>query len=307
MKNYIGIDGGGTKTRCIIADDNLKILHTIDGGPSNPLVTGFENAADCLFNLIATVIEKEKTDIEMIRSIAIGLAGVGRTENKERLQKIINEKFSFKLKDAQKVKLFSDAETALEGAFNGEAGSVLIAGTGSIIYGKDEKGNISRCGGLGKIIGDEGGGYSIGKKGLNAAARYYDGRGNETLLVKKIFEQFGIVNSNQLINKIYTENYDIASAAKYVIECAEQDDEICKNILDRESDELILLIAGLIKTMNVIKMNLCLTGSLLTTTNYYSKLVKAKILQSFPRIKLETAIYPPEIGAVLLAKKSVSE
>lgn len=301
MKYYIGIDGGGTKTSCVLTDDLLKVLQTEESCAANPLAVGFEKSAECLFSLVVSVSEKEKIIFSAIESLGIGLAGVGRAENKERLQKIIYEKFS-----SQKIKLFTDAEIALEGAFNGKAGAILIAGTGSIIYGKNESENIFRVGGFGKIIGDEGSGYSIGRKGLTVIAKYFDGRGKETSLVKKISEQFSIQDSNQLINKIHTENFDIAAAAKLVIDCADEGDDICINILDQESDELLFHISALMKKMNVNHLDLCLSGSLLTNTNYYSKLLEAKIRRSFHQINIKQAAYPPEIGAILLAKKSNS-
>jgi N-acetylglucosamine kinase-like BadF-type ATPase len=306
MKYFIGIDGGGTKTKCVLTDDHLKVLQTEESSAANPLAVGFEKAAECLFGLVVSVAEKEKIKLDIIESLGIGLAGVGRIENKERLQKVLLEKFSLTEDFIQKIKIFTDAEIALEGAFNGKAGAILIAGTGSIIYGKDENGKIFRVGGYGKIIGDEGSGYSIGKKGLTAIAKYFDGRGKETSLVKKISEQFGIYDSDQLINKIYTGNFDIASIAKLVIGCADEGDDACKNILDQESDELILHIPSLMKNMNINKLDLCFSGGLLTNTNYYSKLVQAKISRSFPKTKIKTAIYPPEIGAILLAEKSDS-
>jgi len=306
MKYYIGLDGGGTKTRCVLTDDLLKVLQTEESGAANPLVVGFEKAAECLFNLIMSVIEKEQLNFRLIESIGVGLAGVGRIENREKLQKIILEKFSFAKDKVQKIEIFTDAEIALEGAFNGEAGAILIAGTGSIIYGKDESGKIFRVGGFGKTIGDEGSGYTIGRKGLAAIAKYFDGRGKETSLVNKISGQFDIQNSNQLINKIHVENFDIAAIAKLVIDCADEGDDICKNILDQESDELLYHISALVEKMNVDQLDLSFSGSLLTNTNYYSKLLAAKIRRSFHQINIKLATYPPEIGAILLAKKSDS-
>ena len=306
MSFFVGIDGGGTKTRCVLTDDLLKVLQTEESSAANPLAVGFEKSVECLFSLVASVTEKEKINFKAVESLGIGLAGVGRVENKEKLQKIILEKFSFSKDIFQKIKIFTDAEIALEGAFNGKAGAILIAGTGSIIYGKEESGKIFRVGGFGKIIGDEGSGYSIGRKGLTAIAKYFDGRGKETSLVKKISEQFGIQNSNQLINKIHTENLDIAAIAKLVIDCADEGDDICINILDQESDELLFHISALMKKMDVNQLDLCLSGSLLTNKNYYSNLLETKIRKFFPQINIKSAIYPPEIGAILLAKKSDS-
>jgi len=306
MKYYIGIDGGGTKTKCVLTDNLLKILQTEESRAANPLAVGFEKSTECLFSLVVSVTEREKINFKSIESLGIGLAGVGRVENKERLQKTILEKFSFAKDIVQKIKIFTDAEIALEGAFKGKTGAILITGTGSIIYGKKENGEIFRVGGFGKIIGDEGSGYSIGRKGLTAVAKYFDGRNGETALVKKISGQYGIQDSNQLINKIHMDNFDIASTAKLVIDCADEGDDTCRNILDQESDELLFHVSVILKKMNVDQLDLCLSGSLLTNENYYSRLLETKIRKTLPQVNIKQAVFPPEIGAILLAKKSDS-
>ena len=306
MKYYIGINGGGTKTSCVLTDDQLNVLQTGESFAANPLAVGFDKSTECLFDLVVSVTEKEKINFKAIEFLSIGLAGVGRIKNRGRLLKIILEKFSSAKDIIQKIKIFTDAEIALEGSFNGKAGAILITGTGSIIYGKKESGEIFRVGGFGKIIGDEGSGYSIGRKGLTAAAKYFDGRNGETALVKKISEQYGIQDSNQLVNKIHMDNFDVASTAKLVIDCADEGDDTCRNILDQESDELLFHVSVLLKKMNVDQLDLCLSGSLLTNANYYSNLLEIKIRKTLPQINIKPAVFPPEIGAILLAKKSDS-
>jgi N-acetylglucosamine kinase-like BadF-type ATPase len=306
MKYYIGINGGGTRTSCVLTDDLLNVLQTEESDAANPLAVGFDKSTECLFNLAVNITEKEKINFKAIEFLSIGLAGVGRIKNRGRLLKIILEKFSSAKDIIQKIKIFTDAEIALEGAFNGKAGAILITGTGSIIYGKEESGKISRVGGFGRIIGDEGSGYSIGRKGLTAVAKYFDGRGGETSLVKKIGEQCGIQDSNQLINKIHMDNFDVASTAKLVINCAGEGDDTCRKILDQESDELLFHISVLLKKMNVDQLDICLSGSLLTNENYYSRLLETKIRETLPQINIKQAVFPPEIGAILLAKKSDS-
>ncbi|MCL4278865.1 MAG: hypothetical protein KJZ60_04155, partial [Ignavibacteriaceae bacterium] len=100
------------------------------------------------------------------------------------------------------VKVISDAHIALEGAFPDSAGCILIAGTGSILFGKDEKGVIHRVGGFGRLIGDEGSGYSIGRKALNAVSKSSDGRGEETLISELLNSKMNSGSANAIINKV---------------------------------------------------------------------------------------------------------
>ena len=175
------------------------------------------------------------------------------------------------------------------------------------MFGKDEKGNIHRVGGCGRIIGDEGGGYNLGRKGLIAAAKYWDGRGSKTELIKIISEEFNFENQQQLINEVYRNNFDIASFARFVINAAENGDEVCIKIVDGEIDELILHLHAMNNLLKVDPFNVALIGSILANENFYSKLFKEKAGNALSNLKFVKAEYPPEIGAALLAKKLLNE
>ncbi|MEW6702010.1 MAG: BadF/BadG/BcrA/BcrD ATPase family protein, partial [Bacteroidota bacterium] len=206
----------------------------------------------------------------------------------------------------RRLEIIGDAEIAIEGAFHGKAGVILIAGTGSIIFGKDIKRKFIRSGGSGKLIGDEGSGYSIGRKGLAVVAKEFDGRGKKTLLTKILGEKFGINNRDNLITKVYNEGFDIASAARDVIAAASKGDKICRKILNEEINELLLHIKAVKKNFNEKKIKLAFGGGLLASKNYYSQELRSKIKRTFKNVELKKAIYPPEIGAALLAIKSSS-
>jgi len=186
MKYLIGFDCGATKTECALTDINGKIIYTATGGAANFLVTGTDGTSKIILSLLKDCIRKSNISYSDIEKIVIGAAGAGRKKDAEKLESSLVEIFSADGIKIKSLKVVSDAQIALKGAFPNEAGCILIAGTGSIIYGKDEKGNIYRAGGFGRLLGDEGSGYSIGRKGLQAAAKYFDGRGKETLIVKLI-------------------------------------------------------------------------------------------------------------------------
>jgi len=305
MSLFVGIDGGGSKTKCVLADDRLNILSRADGGPSNPLTVGVEQSARLLTNLIKEL--SLNFNLQEIDSAVIGLAGAGRKSESGGVRDAIIELLSREKIILKNLEIVSDAEIAIEGAFSGKAGAILIAGTGSIIFGKNRAGELIRAGGNGRILGDEGSGYSIGRKGLNAVAKQFDGRGKNTLLAEILKSEYGIKNRDDLIEKVYNEKFDIASLAKNVIAAAEMKDKICSKILDEEIKELIVHIKSVKKNLVEKKIKLCLSGGLLSSKNYYSKELKKKIEKTFDDVKLNKADHPPEIGAVLLAiKKSAT-
>ncbi|MCX6169866.1 MAG: hypothetical protein NTX65_11030 [Ignavibacteriales bacterium] len=301
MSFSIGIDGGGSKTKCVLVDDKLNILSRIEGGPSNPLIVGIEQSAVLLAGLIKEV--SLNFNPLLIDSAVIGLAGAGRIRESEGVKNAIIELLNLKKFTLKNLEIVSDAEIAIEGAFSGKPGAILIAGTGSIIFGKDRTGKFKRCGGNGRILGDEGSGYSIGRKGLSAVAKQFDGRGKTTLLAKILDNEYGIKNRDDLIAKVYNEKFDVANVAKNVIAAAEMHDLICIKILNEEIKELIVHISSLKKKLAEKKIKLCLGGGLLSSKNYYSVELKKKIANSFSDIKLTKADFTPEIGAGLLAIK----
>ncbi len=201
-------------------------------------------------------------------------------------------------------KVVSDARIALEGAFTGQPGSILIAGTGSIMFGKDKDGNIHRVGGFGRLIGDEGSGLTLGRKGLNLISKYYDGRGKETSLTNKVEKQFNISDQSELITKVYTENLRMQDIAPLVIESANEGDELCREILDQETNELLLHIMAMKQKLNEEKMKIVFIGGTITTNNSYSKMLKEKIKTFLPDLIIQQTDYPPEIGAVIMAKQN---
>lgn len=303
MKYLIGMDGGGTKTKGILTDIDLNPIYETIGGPSNFLVIGTEKVSETILNLINECTSSQNISSSDIEAIVLGTTGGGRRNDAELLEKQIFEDAKLKTISINKFRVESDARIALEGSFSGKAGSILIAGTGSIMFGKDEAGEIHRVGGFGRYIGDEGSGYRIGRLGLNAVARYFDGRSRSTKIADLLEQEFSISTSEQLITEVYRNNFNIAAAAPIVFDAAENGDKIAQRILEDEADELLLHIYSMKIKLNVSILNVSLIGSLLTTANYFSYLFNEKIIRKFNDVKIKEAEHSPEFGAALMAKQ----
>ena len=303
MNYLIGFDCGATKSECAIADIKGNILYKNTGGAANFLVTGPDGTSKIILSLLNDCLKKMKAEYSEIENIVIGAAGAGRKEDALKLESSLLKLFSADDIIINSLTIVSDAEIALKGAFPNKAGCILIAGTGSIIYGKDEKGNIYRVGGFGRLLGDEGSGFSIGKKGLQAAAKYYDGRGNETLIVRLIREKYSINSADELITKVYKENFDIASIAEIVITAAENEDQIAHKILLEESEQLVEHLNTIVKKMDSSDLSVSFAGSLIITKNIYSDMLRDKIKTSLPSVKIVSPKHSPIEGAILLAKE----
>lgn len=307
MKYLIGIDGGGTKTDCAIADLSGKIINQIVGKPSNFLIIGIEEAIENIFALIEENLFALEADFADVKQIVIGVAGAGREEDALLLEKGFKDYAALQGIHFKGVKVLSDAHIALEGAFPDSPGCILIAGTGSILFGKDERGVIHRVGGFGRLIGDEGSGYSIGRKALNAVSKASDGRGEETLISELLNAKMNSGSPNSVINKVYNEKLDVASVARIVITAAEEEDPIAENILDEEADELVLHIRSLMNKIQTDKLSVAFSGSLIDNKNFYSDLFKRKVKSTLPNVKVIQPAFTPLGGAILFAKRLADE
>lgn len=305
MKKYlIGLDGGGTKTKCVVTDFQFNKLYESVGSASNFLIIGTEKVSETIFSLIKESVEHLNISYDEIAAVLIGTTGAGRIEDANKLKNDFTEYVKSKGID---INFFveSDARIALEGAFSGKSGSLLIAGTGSIIFGKDKFNNIYRVGGFGKLIGDEGSGFVIGRKGLQSASKFFDGRIEKTLLADFLKNDFKINNGSSLISAIYRNNFDIASFAPKVIEAAQQNDIEAIKICDDETNELILQVKAMYKLLNEDKMKLSLIGGIISNENFYSNLFKKKLKEQLPSVEIVQPENPPEIGAAILAKNKI--
>ncbi len=302
MKYFIGIDGGGTKSKCLLTDQDLTKVYETNSGPTNFLMLGTDKVSETILDLLTDCVAKNNLSFHDIASVLIGTTGGGRRSDAETLEQSI-------LKEAQNrniilnfIRVESDARIALEGAFSGKPGSILIAGTGSIMFGKDRFGSIHRVGGFGRFLGDEGSGFRIGQRGLNAVAKDFDGRGDKTLITEYVLDEFSIKSPEELITEIYRNKFDIASVAPFVIKAAENQDKIAVEIIESEANEIILHIKSMKHKLNEKILFISFIGSLLTKENFYSYLVKEKVVQTFNDVVINEAENSPEYGAVLMAK-----
>lgn len=300
MKYYIGIDAGGTKSKCILADENLNIISENINGSGAFLIHGIDTVAENFHNCIMECLFKVKVSHKDVAAVVIGCAGAGGDNNANKFRAGF---IKFSLSQGinyPKVVVTSDAIIALEGAFTGKAGAILIAGTGSILLGKDEHNKIHRVGGAGRIVGDEGSGFKIGANAANAVYKYYDGRGQETLLTDYLNAEFDINNIDTLIYRIYSEKLCPSKITPFVVKAAEEGDEVAINILEEQALELTkhvqVMRNKIEKTLKVVFI-----GGLLSNS-YYAGLVKKLINVLAPGTEIILPEFPPEIGAVIMAK-----
>lgn len=220
----VGIDAGGTHTRVVAADASGGLCGQGLGGPGNYQLVG----VDRLCRLIADLVSR--LDLGTVpRALCAGVAGAGRTPEQEDLRA--------RLLDAgvaRAVLVVSDGRAALEGAFRGGDGIVLIAGTGSIAMGRGPDGRTLRAGGWGPVLGDEGSAYALVLSGIRAALGARDGWCERTALASCLLAGLGLRDWDEVVGAISSGRLDrerIAAACPRLFAAAREGDGVAARIL----------------------------------------------------------------------------
>ena len=169
---FLGIDGGGTKTLCAVGDES-KLLATATAGPSNVLRVGEAQARESLHQSVRQACAAAGITPGQVANTCIGAAGAARPEVAETVRRILAEILP-STKAPSTINVVGDMQIALEAAFGAGPGVLVIAGTGSIAYGRDAHGNTARAGGWGFAISDEGSAHWIGRAAAAALVRDMD-------------------------------------------------------------------------------------------------------------------------------------
>jgi len=302
LQLYLGFDGGATKTNVVALNSKKEFVGEEAGKPSNFQVIGTKQASINIFELTEVLLEKIGSDFSRIKSMYLALAGAGRKDDARKMLGGFVDLLDSKKYVIPKIQVESDGTASLEGAFGGKPGMILISGTGSILFARDDKNEIHQIGGWGRFIGDEGSGYALGKSCLAAVAKASDGRGKFTMMARLLFEKMKIENPESLIKEVYQNNFDIATAASVVIESAEKDDEIALDIISKNIDELIQHVSAMLKKLTM-PLPLAIVGSVISSDNIFSRGFRKRMRDEFPQIEIREPEFSPAMGAARLAYK----
>ncbi len=300
---FLGFDGGATKTSGAIVNSNGEVLSERTGGPSNFQILGIPRASGNIVEVAKMVLEASALQFSDVSGIFLGLTGAGREVDQVRMKEGFEEYLRENGLPVPRIAVESDALAALEGAFPGKAGMILISGTGSILLAKDDSGKVIRTGGWGRFIGDEGSGYFIGKAGLTAYVKEYDGRGKKTK-ISELLRNLDIQSPQSLVLKIYHENFDIASVAKIVVEAAYHGDEVASSILEDAAVELMTHIRAAVSKIGT-EIPLALMGSILSHKNLLVTKLTNLISRELPAVKVCHPEKSAAAGAALLARRGI--
>jgi N-acetylglucosamine kinase-like BadF-type ATPase len=302
----LGVDGGGTKCLGLVADEFGNVLARKTVGAGNPNVVGIHAAAKNLHSLINQCCDEVRCRPDELRSIVLGLAGAGSERNREQTKDAVHALFTEQGFKDLPLHIETDARIALEGAFGGGPGVVLIAGTGSAIIGKNQRGEVVSVGGWGRLLGDEGSGYFIGREAVRMLTLQADGRGNAGLL-RELFEQkYQWKTRDDLLHAVYQEKMELASFAPLVLEAASQNDVVSQRILQNAASLLVDQARVVIMKMGILrKVGLVMMGGMFGKESVYADVVHMKILKSLPQVEVRQPMFIPAHGGILMALENL--
>jgi glucosamine kinase len=316
---YIGIDGGGSKTTCAVGTES-SLLATVTAGPSNIIRVGEARARESLQTAIRDACTAAKIDLGQVQRVCVGAAGAGQEEIVGKLCEIVAESVF------AQIEVVGDMQIAMEAAFGAAPGVIVIAGTGSIAYGRNEKGRTARAGGWGFAISDEGSAHWIGRGVASKLVRAIDetvinetrsdGRdakaaANGLPLFRKVKEAWKIRSLDEFVRKANS-NPDFAVLFPATLSAADAGDPLAQRVLLQAGQELgrpAGIVVGRLfprEKRVVTAVPLAMIGGVFR----HSSLVRQAFCEEIRNIEMNAAVNPqvidPVVGALAMARRGAS-
>lgn len=296
--HVLGLDAGGTKTVCLFADGDGRILAESRGPGANLQVAGELEVEKVLHR----VMDEALAGADAVpQAICLGIAGVDRPEDAAVVRGIMH-----RIGQRARTLVVNDALVALTAGAGDGPGVVIIAGTGSIAYGRNAAGQAARAGGWGYIIGDEGSGYWIGRRALGAVVFQADGRGPATMLTPMVFAELGVGQPSELVHEIYyrgLQRHRIAALAGIVGRARADGDVVAAEILAHAAAHLVDAAASVISRLGMRGdvFPTVLAGGIFTAVPWLRTEVSRRLSDVAPRSEVAALTVEPAVGAVRLA------
>ena len=311
MPYYLGIDGGGTKTTSAVGDES-KLLASATAGPSNIVRVGEVQARESLHQSVRQACAAAGITPPQVAHTCVGGSGAARPELAAIVRRALAEILPIP------IEVVGDMQIALEAAFDTGPGVVVIAGTGSIAYGRDRRGNTARAGGWGFAIGDEGSAHWIGRTAVNAVLRAADASGaaaaNDGIL--ELYSPFAAA-----LGKAWgvTTLADLARAANSIPPpdfaalfptVASSQDDLAVEVLTRGGRELAQIAALVARRLfggsDEAPVPVAMTGGVFRHAPLVGQVFYNELRRLDPRVEINPQVVEPVEGALRMARRAAA-
>lgn len=303
----VGVDGGQTATKVLVADRTGRILAAGRGRAFDHFRAkgGFENNRAAIREGVAAALAEAGAELDDVAAIALGLTGV-RTGGPE---SVFAGEIAGELLPGVPQTVVADYESNLAGANGGRPGVVVIAGGGSIGFGVTADGRQAITSGYGYLLGDEGSAYSIGRAAIIAAARARDGRDEPTVLEPMVLEALDVAEMREVPAVVYSEHFTrdgISRLAPLVVQAAGDGDPVASRIVTWAGTELALTALSVIKRLFAPgeRVGVAVTGGVFGAGEAILGPFRATLVEQWPGATPHTPRFPPAVGAVIFAARA---
>ena len=292
----LGIDAGGTKTVCQVADGKGNVLAE-SRGPGANLVSLGEQRVEAALRAVIDPALADRPD--RIDAVCLGMAGVDQAREADTVRGVLSRIGHF-----GQTLVVSDSLIALEAGAPDSPGVVVASGTGSIAYGRDASGRAARAGGWGYVLADEGSGFWLGKEAIRAVLRAADRRGPGTSMTGPVLRHFGVGRPQDIGREVYRDGLRpaaLAEIAPIVEAAAAAGDQVAVDILDAAASELTRLAVSVAEQLDLPQGPVVLAGGTFRAAPRLAAAVLAALAERLPDAERRVLDVEPAYGAVRLA------
>jgi glucosamine kinase len=302
----VGVDGGGSKTRVIVADEHGTQLGEVVGPASAVRPGQAEHSAEVIAEAVRDALASCEMSHVVPKVLCVGVAGAAREPERQGLWQALASR-----EIAEEIVVHPDFSVALDDAFGEGPGVLLISGTGSVAFGRSPAGVIARCGGWGPVCGDEGSGAWIGRRALSVVTASADGREPETALIGAVLTAAQVNEPQELIAWAASATPALlASLAPVVTSVADSGDLRANAIVSLAVEELVLHVRTLARQLfgdERAATPVALTGGMLRRGSTLRKRLEHRLKSAVPGAQVQSAEVNPARGAVRSALRYVGE
>jgi len=304
---YLGIDGGGSKTTCAVGDET-SLLALAVAGPSNIARVGEVRARESLHQAVGQACAEAKIDARELSRACIGAAGAGRQEIASVVRDMVAEVIP------GSVEVVGDMQIALQAALGAGPGVIVIAGTGSIAYGRDARGETARAGGWGFSVSDEGSAHWIGRAAVGGLLRAVDESAGDTVaqrssLLFREMKSMWKTESFEELARAANSNPDFAALFPAVLAAADSGDEPARQVFAQAGRELARLARIVLLWLFPDRheaVPLAMAGGVFRHAPMIRELFYNEVRAAHPHVVLNSEVVEPVHGALQLARRAAS-
>jgi N-acetylglucosamine kinase-like BadF-type ATPase len=298
---FLGFDGGGTKTDCILMNAEGEVLERATAGPSNPLRAGYAKAWFTMSDAADLVLERAHLKSTDIRGVCAGIGGAGRDSVARRMATFLEKSFP-----NAAVSVTTDLAITLAAGVGDGEGIILVVGTGSAALGRDAKGKLARAGGRGPWFSDEGSAFDIGRLAVAAVVRADEKRGPKTGLSERLLKWLGMKDWTRMMDWVIKNPDDVFPRIFPLVgELGDQGDAVSRELLTNAARSLGELVKSVVDELKMQDraIPIAKAGGTTGRSKFFDAAIAAELQKAAPKATIISLPMKPAEAAAHMAIK----